>query len=156
MEPNKFYASLPKKYLSAGALIFNQKKEILLVKPNYKPKWSFPGGAADKGESLKATCLREVREEIGLDININGLLLVSYFKKYVPIIDKENEYVQFIFYGGIISKEKIRKIRINHKELSEYTFATSAKASQMMRGGKRQIPILLKAQKNRTCYYLER
>jgi len=36
--------------------------------------WSFPSGYVDRGEVLEEAAVREVREEIGLDVAIEGLV----------------------------------------------------------------------------------
>lgn len=52
--------------------------QILLVKyPEgdfLKGKWDFPGGRLHEGEEALAGAVREVKEETGVDIEINGIL----------------------------------------------------------------------------------
>jgi len=50
---------------------------ILLIQRAIEPsygKWVFPGGYVDRGESLEAAALREVKEECGLDVRLTRLL----------------------------------------------------------------------------------
>lgn len=55
--------------LGAAAIITNGQGEVLLVKHSYAQlNWELPGGAADPGESIVETALREVREETGLEV----------------------------------------------------------------------------------------
>ncbi|MCF3105616.1 NUDIX domain-containing protein [Streptomyces roseoverticillatus] len=51
--------------MAAGALFFNDKGHVLLVRPSYKPKWEIPGGYIEEGESPLAACRREVEEGRG-------------------------------------------------------------------------------------------
>ncbi len=65
--------------IGGGALIFNKKKEILLLKRGSESKnevgmWSKPGGEIDFGEMTKEAVMREVLEETNLNIKIWGLL----------------------------------------------------------------------------------
>jgi hypothetical protein len=52
--------------VSAGALIFDQAGQLLILKPTYKTGWTIPGGIMEAdGETPWDACRREVREECG-------------------------------------------------------------------------------------------
>ena len=58
---------------SCGAVIYRRKSgnlEFLLIKNRRGGNWGFPKGHIERGEDEKATAMREVREETGLDIKI--------------------------------------------------------------------------------------
>jgi len=61
--------------VSVGALILNEKRQILLTQRsqnsrNEKGCWEAPGGSVDFGETLEEAVRREMREELGIDIQI--------------------------------------------------------------------------------------
>ena len=64
------------KYVIAGVpvIIQNSKKEILLGKRSnqifYPNMWGLPGGMVEHGEPLKEAAKREIKEEMGIDIEI--------------------------------------------------------------------------------------
>ncbi|MEK3747476.1 NUDIX domain-containing protein [Paenibacillus sp. FSL E2-8871] len=60
----------PKHILSAATVVFNDQREILLIK-GPKRGWEMPGGQVEEGESLKEAAIREGKEESGIDIEIN-------------------------------------------------------------------------------------
>ena len=64
--------------LAAGALIRNERGEMLLVKPNYKDGWILPGGTVEAGEAPKPGCEREIVEELGLDVKLGRVLLIFH------------------------------------------------------------------------------
>jgi 8-oxo-dGTP diphosphatase len=60
---------------AVGAIILH-RGTILLVQRDREPAsgtWSLPGGRVELGESLNEALEREVREETGLEIEIDGL-----------------------------------------------------------------------------------
>jgi len=67
--------------VSVGAVIINDKDEILLLKrsqyaKNEKGKWEAPGGAVDFWEKREDSVKREMKEELGVEIEILGILQV--------------------------------------------------------------------------------
>jgi mutator protein MutT len=64
------------KYVIAGVpvIVQNKKKEILLGKRGkqifYPNQWGLPGGMVEHGEPLKEAAIREVKEEMGINIKI--------------------------------------------------------------------------------------
>ncbi|MFH2136319.1 MAG: NUDIX domain-containing protein [Patescibacteria group bacterium] len=58
---------------AAYAVIVNDGK-ILLARVKRSGKYWFPGGAVDLGETLKAAAKREVKEEAGIEIEVEKFL----------------------------------------------------------------------------------
>lgn len=61
--------------VSVGAFLVNDKGEVLLVKrsqnaKNEKGTWEAPGGAVEFDETLENAIRREMKEELGIDIEI--------------------------------------------------------------------------------------
>lgn len=61
--------------VGCGALIINEKNETLLVKRGFNSKsqvgvWSKPGGAVDLKEKVEDAVIREIKEELGVDIEL--------------------------------------------------------------------------------------
>lgn len=66
----------------ATGVVFAYGDGILLVQRAIHPsygKWVFPGGYVDRGETLEAAAVREVREESGLAVRLTRLLGVYSF-----------------------------------------------------------------------------
>ena len=72
------FRALPRKRIGAGALITNASNKVLLVKPTYKEAWEIPGGLVEVGESPRAAATRELREELGLDVEVGRLLVLDW------------------------------------------------------------------------------
>ncbi len=58
------------------AIIIKDNKIILIkrVRPN-ETYWVFPGGGVDSGETKENALAREIKEELGLDIEVKELFL---------------------------------------------------------------------------------
>lgn len=62
-----------------GIIIKNKNNEILFIKRSLKKKilpgaWSFPSGTREENESINETAIREAKEELGIDIEVEKLL----------------------------------------------------------------------------------
>ena len=58
-----------KKEKSCGCIILKNKKVLLVYEKN-RNFWGFPKGHMENGETEIETALREVKEEVGLDVEI--------------------------------------------------------------------------------------
>ncbi len=151
-----YYEKLPRKRMASGVLLFNDKGELLIVKPKYKDRWSVPGGVIEKNESPQKACLREAKEEIGLGLKRIKLLCVDYMSPHKSAYPTKDENIQFIFYGGILKQSKIKKIKIPSYEIAEYRFLKIQKALPLLNPNlHRRLRPSLKALKSKTVVYLE-
>jgi 8-oxo-dGTP diphosphatase len=58
---------------AASAAIFRADGKLLLARRTKPPfQWSFPGGRLEPGESAEQAAIREVREEVAVEIAIIG------------------------------------------------------------------------------------
>jgi len=73
---------------TVGAIITNEKNEILLIKRGkygkFQGYWGLPGGHIDYGEKAEHAVIREIKEETGLEL----------------------KHVKFIFYYDEINPEQ--------------------------------------------------
>lgn len=65
--------------VGVGAIFIDEKGRILLAKrsqqaKNEKGLWEIPGGAVEFGETLHEALIREMREELGVEINVGELV----------------------------------------------------------------------------------
>jgi 8-oxo-dGTP diphosphatase len=57
--------------LAVDALIVDPARGVLLIRrgnPPFQGRWALPGGFVEVGETCEAACVREAREETGLDV----------------------------------------------------------------------------------------
>jgi ADP-ribose pyrophosphatase YjhB (NUDIX family) len=61
----------------AGAIPRDADGRVVLLRRGFDPSaglWTFPGGFVDLGESVDQAAVREVREELEIDIELTGLI----------------------------------------------------------------------------------
>ena len=64
-----------------GILIEDGKILLVVQSVTQSRHWSLPGGALEYGETLEHGLIREMKEETGLDVSVDGLL---YIRDWIP------------------------------------------------------------------------
>lgn len=122
-----WYASLPTVYVSAGMLITDAADRMLIVKPNYRPHWSIPGGIVEDGEAPHQGATREIAEELGLDLPAGDLLVVDWIPAEGA---RPRAVLSYLFEGGTLDSQAT--IRLQEEELDDAQFVTWAEAEARM------------------------
>jgi len=100
-----------------GALIFNRKDKILLMKSHkWKGKYVMPGGHVELGERIENALKREVKEETGLSVYDIKFILFQEFI-FVDAFWKKRHFIFLDF----SCKTKSDKVKLN-KEGQEYVW----------------------------------
>ena len=71
-------AGLPTKRVIAQGLILNSANEILMCELTYKQEWDLPGGVVDPHESPADAVIREIREEMQVEVSPRSLVAVNW------------------------------------------------------------------------------
>jgi len=64
------------------AVVIWHDNNILLAQRSKDHYWEFPGGKIDPGETPEECCVREIKEELGINIQLDKFLgkIVGYFR----------------------------------------------------------------------------
>ncbi|GAA0375375.1 ADP-ribose pyrophosphatase [Acrocarpospora corrugata] len=124
---DEFYAGLYRVIPASGAFITDPADRVLLVKPNYRDHWGWPGGHVDDGESPEVGCGREIREEIGLELAVGRLLTVHWVPE---LSDRPYALVHFLFDCGTLPDGD--GIVLQEDELDAYGFFTAEEAAGLL------------------------
>lgn len=141
---------VPRIPASAGALIFDGAGRLLVLKPNYKKRWTIPGGQVDAGgESPWEACQRETLEECGLEITSGRLVCVDFLR---PKPDRPGG-ARFLFDCGAFTDKQLTAIRLQEEEIDEHRFAELSEATELLSGPlRRRVSAGVGAER---CVYLE-
>lgn len=113
-----------KKEKSCGAIVYRLDGEnvlILMVRHTNGGHWSFPKGHVEQNETEVQTAKREIKEETGIDVEID-----TCFKEKVTYSPKKDVLKDVIFFAAKTdSKEYVRQaeeiskiewVNLNHAE----------------------------------------
>jgi len=149
MSYQSYLDSLPKKRMGSGCLFFDAAGSLLVLKPTYREDWLIPGGVVEADESPRAACIREVKEEIGLECEPQQLLCIDY----ISAIGNYSEAMQFVFWGGVITT---RDVVLANDEICEYRFVAVDRALDLLGvHARRRIFWSLEGMKLQKTLYLE-
>lgn len=95
-----YFASLPKVITSGAVILRDEHDRVVIEKPNYRDHWLLPGGGVDPGEDARECARREVREELGLEIEVGRLLTADWMPS--SAVRSAPMGVHFLFDGGVI------------------------------------------------------
>ncbi|MDQ2651200.1 MAG: NUDIX hydrolase [Actinomycetota bacterium] len=98
---------------SVGAICCIERDDgaILLVRQSYRRRWGLPGGLLQKGESAHAAVVREVAEEVGLDLVLSGEPAV--------VVDGQARRVDVVFRGRPASRADADAVAPRSPEIDE-------------------------------------
>jgi 8-oxo-dGTP diphosphatase len=94
-----------------GAIILNDKTELLVVRKYYKDRVEYitPGGRQEPGETDEQTLARELKEELGVQV-----VSFSYFDTYHEMAVLENVPLKMSVY-----RVKILGVPTPHSEIKD-------------------------------------
>jgi 8-oxo-dGTP pyrophosphatase MutT (NUDIX family) len=122
-------ARQPRKRVAADVIVRDTESRLLLVDPIYKPDWDLPGGMAEANEPPIEAAARELREELGLSIELGPVLCVDWIEPHGPWDDT----LVFVFDGGTLARTEIDALCITDQELDGFRFCTREEAAELLR-----------------------
>ena len=90
---------MQKNSIDKVALLYIRGKKILSTRSKGKDVWYLPGGKREKNESDKQTLIREIKEELNVDIILDSLKYMGTFRAQAHG-KPEGVFVQMTCYSG--------------------------------------------------------
>ncbi|MBC7310418.1 MAG: NUDIX hydrolase [Actinomycetales bacterium] len=106
---------MPKKRLIAQGLLRSTAGHVLLCQLTYKRDWDLPGGVVDPGESPATCVVREVEEELGLTLSVQGLLAVNWLPPYRGWDDA----LLCLFDLGVVEPSVVHGVALMRREIQD-------------------------------------
>ncbi len=104
---------LPTKRAIAQGLLRNDAGAVLLCELTYKVDWDLPGGVVDPLESPAACVVREIEEELAIEVGPRALLAVNWLPPYRGWDDA----VLFLFDLGTVPERLTTRVRLLRREI---------------------------------------
>lgn len=139
--------------LAAGVLLFDDRDRVLLVDPTYKPGWEFPGGVVESGEAPARAGMREVAEELGIELtDVPRLLVVDWEPPKAPGFGG----LRLLFDGGRLPGGEAGRVLLPEAELRGWKFAAEEEAAGLLPPARyRRLCWALRARERGTVLNLE-
>lgn len=112
-------SSLPTKRAIAQGVLRDDAGRVLLCELTYKAEWDLPGGVVDPLESPAQCVAREVREELGVDVEVRGLLAVNWLPPWRGWADA----TVFVFDLRLAHEDLLTRATLQRREIRAIHFA---------------------------------
>ena len=119
---------LPRKRLIAHVLMRDADGRILLCDTAFKSDWELPGGIVEPGEAPRDGAIREVREELGIDLPVGRLLVADWLPPYLGWDDA----LELIFDGGLVSQAELDSFSLQENEITSVALLTLDQAAEVV------------------------
>jgi 8-oxo-dGTP pyrophosphatase MutT (NUDIX family) len=106
-------STLPTKRAIAQGVLRNGAGQVLLCELTYKGEWDLPGGVVDPMESPSDCVVREVREELGVEVRPQGLLAVNWLPPWRGWTDA----TVFVFDLGVAADDIVARAALQPREI---------------------------------------
>lgn len=97
--------------IHVSAVVFrDSQNQVLTVRKRGTEKFMFPGGKPDPGESALDTAVREVHEELGIDLDATHLTPLGVFEASAANEAEHNVVATVFSYNGVVSPNAAAEI----------------------------------------------
>lgn len=128
---------MPNYVSGAMCRIEREDGRMLVVRTSYRRGWVFPGGMLDRGETPAEAAVREVREEVGLDVDLVGQTMM--------LMDPNLRRIDFVFTGRVVEGADPDDLALQPAEIAEARWIHRDDIDQLLASDRSSIGRLLDA-----------
>lgn len=107
-------AGLPTKRVISQGILRDEHGRVLLCRLTYKREWDLPGGVVEVGEAPSIGLVRELQEELGITVSVQGLLTVNW----LPAWRGWDDACVFVFDLGTLSSATTESMTLQPTEIA--------------------------------------
>jgi 8-oxo-dGTP diphosphatase len=121
-------SALPKKRLIAHVLFRDRLGRVLLCETQFKSDWELPGGIVEPYETPRQGAIREVAEELGIELAVGRLLVVDWMPPYLGWDDA----IEMIFDGGLVAEDDLAAWSLQPTEIKRVALVDLDTAARLV------------------------
>lgn len=106
-------AGLPTKRVISQGLLRDEHGRVLLCELTYKREWDLPGGVVEVGEPPALGLVRELQEELGITVEVRGLITVNW----LPAWRGWDDACIFLFDLGVVESQVTDSMTLQATEI---------------------------------------
>ena len=141
-------SSLPTKRAIAQGVLRDPAGRVLLCELTYKAEWDLPGGVVDPFESPADCVVREIREELAIEVEVRSLLAVNW----LPPWRGWSDATVFVFDLGVADEDVIARTTLERREIRALHFADEEEWEQRVAPYNQRLLAFLAAHAGPTAY----
>ncbi|MGW3180337.1 NUDIX hydrolase [Kitasatospora sp. NPDC001119] len=148
MDRATYYATRPRIRTKARALFTDAAGRVLLVRLRpwdgplgQVPHWTLPGGGVEADREMpRAAARREIREELGWDVEPGPLLALDWQPGAAadpeadPATGRDTAVLVYVFDGGTVTERMLGSLVLPEDELVEWRLCDPAEARTLLTG----------------------
>lgn len=115
-------AGLPRKRIVGQGIWRDESDRILLCELTYKAEWDLPGGVIEVNEAPARGLARELHEELGVDVEVQGLVTVNW----MPAWRQWDDASTFVFDLGTTDSSITETMTLQPSEIAAVHWCTLA------------------------------
>ncbi|WP_019145258.1 NUDIX hydrolase [Aeromicrobium massiliense] len=119
-------AGLPTKRVIAQGLLRDETGRVLLCELTYKREWDLPGGVVEPLEPPAEGLVRELQEELGVTVEVQGLVTVNW----LPAWRGWDDACVFVFDLGVADAALVETFRLQPSEIKAVHWADEATVAE--------------------------
>lgn len=106
-------------YRVAGIIIYENK--LLIMKDEHSPYYYIPGGRVKMNESSKEAIIREIREELNIEVKVNRILWVHENFFHEQYLNEDFHEICFYYLLDMIDNTLVNKEEFKVQENGQHT-----------------------------------